>query len=94
MTEDTRLSPPLNGPFIASHQSSGRGEFIQVVISGGQAGTLVIVPHGLGRIPQMLLLLDAGNLAYPGFQWPITYRTTTQIKVQFASAGTYLIWLN
>jgi hypothetical protein len=42
----------------------------------------------------MLILLDAGDAAYPGFTWPKATRTDKQIQMTFTTAGTYLIWLN
>jgi hypothetical protein len=88
----TFLGSALGSPFVRSGQRAGRGQYLQVVTVTG--GVAVTQGHTLGRIPTMLVLLDAGNNAYPGFTWPIASRTKTQISITFPVAGTYLIWLS
>lgn len=88
----TGKSVPLYGPFLRNGQASGRGQFLQVTITTG--GTLQTVPHTLGRPPQMLLLLDAGNGAYPAWSWPTASRAKTTVGINMPSAGTYLFWIN
>jgi hypothetical protein len=86
------MRPPLQEPFIRSGQISGRGQYLQVVITTG--GSLQTVPHTLGRVPQMLICLDAGNNPNPAFIWPTANRTKTSLGLNVPNAGTYLFWLN
>lgn len=86
------LTSAFGAPFIRSGQRAGRGQYLQVVTTTG--GVAVTQGHTLGRVPTMLVLLDAGNNAYPGFTWPIASRTNKQISITFPVAGTYLIWLS
>jgi hypothetical protein len=78
--------------FRRSGDRAGRGQYLQVIVATG--GSAVTVPHTLGRVPQMLVLLDSGNNANAAFTWPISSRTNVQISITFPVAGTYLIWLN
>jgi hypothetical protein len=85
------LSSAFGAPFVRSGQRAGRGQYLQVVVPTG--GTPVTQGHTLGRIPSMLLVLDAVNNAYPAFTWATASRTKTQFSITFPTAGTYLIWV-
>lgn len=83
------IASALGAPFVRSGQRAGRWQYLSVVTVTG--GVAVTVGHTLGRVPTMLLLLDAGNNAYPAFTWPIASRTSTAFSITMPVAGTYLV---
>jgi hypothetical protein len=89
MTLNTALPSALGAPFVRSGQRAGRWQYLLVVVPTG--GTPVVVGHTLGRVPAMLLLLDAGVNAYPAFTWPPSLRTSTSFSITMPTAGTYLV---
>lgn len=91
MQGSNELLSAFGAPFVRNGQRAGRGQYLQITVATG--GVAVTVPHTLGRVPSMLLLLDTGNNPYPGFTWPTASRTNTQFSITFPVAGTYLVWV-
>jgi hypothetical protein len=83
------IASALGAPFVRSGQRAGRWQYLTVTTVTG--GVAVVVGHTLGRIPSMLIVLDAGNNAYPAFTWPIASRTNTAFSITFPVAGAYLL---
>lgn len=89
MTENVALPSAIGAPFVRSGQRAGRWQYLTVTTVTG--GVAVVVGHTLGRVPTMLLVLDAGNNAYPAFTWTVASRTKTSFSITMPVAGAYLV---